>query len=189
MSPVAISTAPTGMAATIGMATTIGTAASGIIIGEIITADGVGGTAIGGAIRGTTLCSSAVLASHGGGVGAGAHGRAGVGAAAGDTRTATVTTAVTLITAAAIPITATATDMKMGMTMDMATATATDIGRRCKTENTEAEGKPESPSCNDGCRAPAITMGLSTEFWGRKPAPQSGPTSKSTVTSANRCHS
>ena len=176
ISMAAISTAPTGMAAIIGMATTTGTMVVGIIIGEITTADGVGGTATGGAFHETTLCSLAVSASHGGGAGAGAPGLAGAGAAAGAGVAATVTTAVILTMAAAIPTMATA----MAMEMDM--ATAMDMGPRCSTENTEAAVNPESQSCNGGCHAPATTTAPSTEFWGRKPALQSGHMNKNTVT-------
>lgn len=162
-------TAPTGVAV-IGAAAITGAAVVGIIIGEITTADGVGGTVTGGVFRGTTLCSLAVLASHGGGVGAGALGQAGAGAAA------TVTTAVILTTAAAmaLPI------MAMAMETDM--DTATDMVPRCSTEGTETAANPESPSCNSGCHAPVITTGPSTESWVRRREPRSAHTSKSTVT-------
>ena len=54
---------------------------------------------------------------------------------------------------------------------------------------TETAANPESPSCNSGCHALAITMDPSTESWGRKRGAQSGRTSKTTITQVNRRHS
>ena len=138
-----------GTAVTTGAVRT-GTAVIGTTIGEIRTVDGAGGTATSGVIPGTTLCSLAVLASHGGGVGAGALGQA--GAAAGAGAAATVTTGAvirTTVAAMAIPITATAMDMAMGTVLSFST------------EGTETAANPESPSCNGGCHAPVITVDLS----------------------------
>jgi len=166
-----------GAVATIGTATITGTAVTGIIIGEIITADGVGGTVTGGVIPGTTSCSLAVLASHGGGAGAGVPGQAGAGAMVIRTATDTVTMATAILTTvAAIPITAMATAMAMDMD------TATDTVLKCSTESTVAAANPELPSCNDVSRARVTTMDPLTEFWDRKRVGQFGITSRSTAT-------
>jgi hypothetical protein len=165
----AIGTAPTmaviGAAETTGMVvigrvTTTGTAAT--VIGEIPMANGVGGTATGGVIPGTTWCSLAILAFRGGGVGAGALGQGAGAADTGDTPTV---------------ITATVTATAMAMAMDMATDTAPNTSL-----STEIAANPESPSCNGGCHGLATTVDPSTESSGRKRGAQSGRTSKNMAT-------
>ena len=160
-------------AVAIGPVAIIGGAEIGTIIGEITTADGVGGTATNGVIPITTLCSLAVLASHGGGAGAGALGQAGDGAAAGAGAAATVTTVTvirTTVAAMAIPITAMAMDTGM------------DTVPSFSMEGTETAANPESPNCSAVFHELVTTMDPSTESWGRKLGAQSGTTSKNTVT-------
>jgi len=153
----------------------------GIIIGEIRTADGVGGTVTGGVLPGLTSCSLAALAFHGGGAGAGALGQAGVGAGAGtlagDPRTVTMVILTTVVDPA-IPITAMATDTAPSTnlrTVSLSTVILTTV-------STETAANPESPSCNDGCHGLATTMDPSTECLGQRPGAQSGITSKHTAT-------
>ena len=52
---------------------------------------------------------------------------------------------------------------------NMATATGLD-----SVLDTATAADPESPSCNGGCHAPAITMDPLTESWGRRRGAQSG---------------
>ena len=74
--------------------------------------------------------------------------------------------------------------MATGIIMDTATDTAPSTSL-----TTETPADPESPSCNGGCHALAITMDPLTESWGRKRGAQSGRTSKTTITQVNRRHS
>ena len=153
-----------------------GTAAVGIRIGEIRTVDGVGGTVTSGVSPGTTSCSLAVFAFHGGGAGAGALGLVG----AGDTHMATVTG----ITATVIPTTAVAMVIPI---MDMATAvmamaTDTALNTSLSTVSMVIAANPESPSCNGGCHELATTMDPLTEYSGRRPGAQSGITNNNTAT-------
>lgn len=155
-----------GAVATTGMAI-IGVATTGTATGKIRTANGVGGTATGGAIPGTTSYSLAILAFPGGGAGVGALGQAEAGAA--DTRT--VTTVTVILTTVVVATRTTATAM----------ATATDTAPSTSL-TTAVAANPESPSCNGGCHGLVITVDPSTESWGRKRGAQSGCTSKNTVT-------
>src|SRR5262249_20480543 len=199
---VVISMVPTWLAVTsmgaisavaiIGMAITGRAVATviGIIIGEIRTADGVGGTVTDGVLPEPASCSLAALASRGGGAGAGVLGQtgAGAGAAAGAGEEAGDPLTATTVTGPIIPITAMATDTAPGIrlrTASLSTAslsTASLSTASLSTVSTETAANPESPSCNDGCHGLAITMAPSTESLVRRPGAQSGITSKHTAT-------
>jgi len=158
-----------------------GAAVIGTIIGEIRTADGVGGTVTDGVLPETTSCSLAALAFHGGGAGAGALGQAGVGAGAqaGDPLTVITATVILLMVAdPAIPITATATDTAPSTSLRTVSLSTVSLS----TVNMETAANPESPSCNDGCHGLAITMDPSMESLGRRLVAQSGTTNKHTAT-------
>ena len=75
--------------------------------------------------------------------------------------------------------------------MDTATVMALEATDTAPSSSlvTETAANPESPSCNSGCHGLAITVGPSTESWGRKRGAQSGLTSKTTITQVNRRHS
>ena len=160
-----------GAVAIIGMAIT-GTEVNGIIIGEIRTADGVGGTVTSGVIPGTTSCSLAVLAFRGGGAGAGALGQE---AGAGTTATHTTATAIILMDMVVPTPTGTVTAVT-----HMVTDTARSISPT--TVSTVIAANPESPSCNDDCHGLAITMDPSMESSGRRLVAQSAITNKQTAT-------
>src|SRR5262249_44186236 len=194
---VVISMVPTWLAVTsmgaisavaiIGMAITGRAVATviGIIIGEIRTADGVGGTVTDGVLPEPASCSLAALASRGGGAGAGVLGQtgAGAGAAAGAGEEAGDPLTATTVTDPIIPITAMATDTALSISLRTASlSTASLSTASLSTVSTETAAKPESPSCNDRCHGLAITMAPSTESLVRRPGAQSGITSKHTAT-------
>ena len=168
----AIGTAPTmaviGAAATTGMAiigvATTGTAIIGIIIMAIVWSSSaalafrIGG---GGGLRGagTTAIHTAIILM----------------AMVAPTVTGTVTAVTSMVMATGIIM-----DTAMVMAMEATdTAPSTSLP-------TETAATPESPSCNSGCHGLAITVDPSTESWGRKRGAQSGRTSKTTMTQANR---
>ncbi len=159
----AIGTAPTmaviGAVAITGMAT-IGTAIIGIM-GIIIMA--------------MMWSSSAALAFRIGGGG----GLRGAG-------TTAIHTAIILMAMVAPTVTGTVTAVtRMVMATGIIIATETDTAPNTSL-TTETPADPESPSCNSGSHAPAITTDRLTESWGRKRGGQSGHTSKTTITQVNR---
>src|SRR6188474_71890 len=145
----------------------------GIRIGEIRTANGVGGTVTGGVIPETTSCLLAGSAFRGGGAGVGALGQAEAGAGT----TATHITATAIILMATVEPTPTVT---VTAVTNMVTATAPSISPT--TVSTETAANPESPSCNDVCHGLAITTDPLMESLDRKLVAQSGITSKHTAT-------